>query len=89
MIRDKTARRISCEWHGGGGSALYALCSTGAIPGTDVPGGVIVTDAEAEIGDCQRTTTTLRDWGPLQRLREYVRKKGPRGPVDGWGKVPW
>jgi hypothetical protein len=24
-------RETACEWHGGGGSALYAYCSTGTI----------------------------------------------------------
>ena len=31
MITDTEARKIASEWHGGGGSALYAFSSTGAI----------------------------------------------------------
>ena len=75
-----------------GGSALYVLCSTGAIVATiyRYPEPEIVTpNALSEIGDCQRRTKTGRDWAPLEKLRQYVQAKGPRGPVDGWGKMPW
>ena len=81
MIRDKTARRTACSWHSGGGSALYVLCSTGAI--TD---GALVETTE----NWDRVRSSDSAWHhEAGRLVDYVRSKGPRGPVDGWGKMRW
>ncbi len=50
MLTDLDARKIACEWHGGQGSALYALCSTGAIDT-----GRADHDVQEEITECART----------------------------------
>jgi hypothetical protein len=98
MLTDAEARRISCEWHGGGGSALYALCSTGAIvgiPGEGVYDGATIYPAAQEImvehlaciaRDDVLARAEARD---LRSLSDYVYAHGPRGPVDGWSKLPW
>ncbi len=89
MIQHRTARRIASEWHGGGGSALYALSSTGAID-TAWTGH----DAELEVLRCldgDEFTAALLVGMPRTREREnlhnllaYVRHYGPRAAVAGW-----
>jgi hypothetical protein len=85
MISDQEARRIACGWHGGGGSALYALCSTGAIN--------TARDGHDAYGEAQNAIyvnfgeASNRD--DLLALRSYIVANGPRGPVDGWGAMPW
>lgn len=90
MIGHAQARRIACEWHGGGGSALYALCSTGAIDTARADH-----DLVAEINDniqAERNTLPTERADPmgltnLVNLRTYVRKHGKRGPVEGWSHL--
>jgi hypothetical protein len=85
MITDRIARRIAASWHGGQGSALYALCSTGAINT-----GRSDHNCEAEIADCFWSgTTTERDNTDLLDLDEYVKAHHPRGPVASWSRIPW
>lgn len=93
MIQHKTARRIACEWHGGGGSALYVLCSTGAIDT-----GRNDHNAAEEINEGIEYHRVLqgdvrysarRKMAKLSRLLAYVQHYGPRGQVDGWGDMTW
>lgn len=81
LITDSAARKIACAWHGGGGTAHYALCSSGAI-----------VDGCAE--EIERLTQwamrcSARDEFELTALRAYVQDKGARGPIDGWSLMPW
>lgn len=77
MITDVEARRIACDWHGGGGSALYALCSTGAI-----------TDDTAR--ECRNTMATNGEvYGDLLDVIDYCQEHGTRGPVPGWHESSW
>lgn len=83
ILRDKTARKIASQWHGGGGSALYALASTGAIDT-----GRIGHDVRAEIAECRSLDgLTARDNRHLWALDRYVQTKGTRGPVSGWATM--
>ena len=82
MITDAEAKRIASEWHGGGGTALYALASTGAID-------TARWDHRLEfdiISECRRVVRSgkTEDAKELYSLWEYVAVNGPRGPVDGW-----
>lgn len=88
MITDTEARRIASEWHGGGGTALYALSSTGAI------------DPErrkAELADayCQTPKSEGRNRQDIINLNTYcvvtciVADIETRGPVDGWSTLTW
>jgi hypothetical protein len=89
IIRDKQAKEIACGWHGGGGSALYALCSTGAIADGAVDE---IVECMRFSQDSQRSSSRRvvieagRDEGRLGRLLFYVQTRGQRGPVERWGK---
>jgi hypothetical protein len=80
-ISDLEARKIASEWHGGQGSSLYALCSTGAIDA----------DVASEITECARSCKGRggSDFTNLIELRTYVTRNGPRGPQDGWSNLHW
>lgn len=89
MIDDSTARKIACAWHGGGGSALYAFCSTGAID-TGRPDH----DIDAELRLClmpangaMQTIPTMPERVAVQLLRVYCIRAGKRGPQPGWAEV--
>ncbi len=89
MISDTEARRISSEWHGGGGTALYALSSTGAIDTARADHKL-----NGEINDCvyalPKTQPERRTQGDeLHELRMYVYEYGPRGPQPGWSDLTW
>lgn len=89
-IDDTTARRIASEWHGGGGTALYALSSTGAIDTARADHDVkteIVDSIHDRIGHTLEEDTT--DLNELRRLLDYVNATGARGPVDGWATLTW
>lgn len=77
MLTDTEARKIASDWHGGGGSALYVLASTGAISNETVD----------EINDTLKST--LYDADELFDLRDYCHYHNIRGPQDGWGKLTW
>lgn len=95
-ISDREARRIASDWHSSGGSALYALSSTGSI---DTACGRHCTGYSAfkEINDSLDFINTYdgsyiypeSDVTDLYNLLTYVIGNGPRGPVDGWSHIPW
>ena len=88
MITDAQARKIASDWHGGGGSALYALASTGAINTARADH-----DITAELGDCFADIADNpkryqeSDGIDLHALATYVRKHRPRGPQPGWADL--
>lgn len=90
MISDADAQAIAAEWHGGGGSAIYAFASTGTIHDGWANGGYLNTADEvckdlahivthATVGEDQ--IHQLRD---LTDLLEYLIETGPRDPVENW-----
>jgi hypothetical protein len=85
-MTDLKARRIACDWHGEGGSALYAFCSTGAINTARDDH-----DVAREITECARSIQGKggSDFTNLIDLRTYTRRNGPRGPQDGWSSLTW
>ena len=85
-ITDQQARKIASEWHGGGGTALYALASTGAIDTARADH-----DVAQEITECARACRGKGgpDFTNLIELRAYARRKGRRGPVEGWAQLNW
>lgn len=85
MITDVEARRIASDWHGGGGSALYVLTSTGAIVLNDQ--GMEWLNVKEEIQAC--LDSTYSDQSRLEWLLKYVEKHGSRGLVVGWGQLSW
>lgn len=72
-IDDRTARYIAGQLHGGQGSALYALASSGAID-------------ERVFNELDQDRTerpaVIRSW--LSCLTIYCASRSERGPVDGW-----
>ena len=98
MITDTEARRISSAWHGGAGTALYALASTGAIDTARADH-----DIGNELRDCIEAQKPLIRNGPtiierrdafhgfsqLTDLEQYIYKYGPRGPQEGWADLSW
>ena len=82
---DANARRDACYWHSGGSSPLYALCSTGAITEHAL---AEVTDCHDEVSD-HNGSYAEQDGADLATLFDYIVEHGPRGPVDGWGIMPW
>ncbi len=98
MISDTEARRIASEWHGGGGTALYAFASTGAIDTaradhaltTEIDDCIAYIDDPSNRRDKHWTDdVALADRQKLLNLSDYVAKHGARGPVDGWGELSW
>ena len=91
MITDTESRKIASEWHGGGGTALYAFSSTGAINTARADHDII-----AEINDCRPDGESISE---LWKLVGYVYANSStnpdddeditRGPVEGWSKLPW
>jgi hypothetical protein len=87
MLTDAEARRLACEWHGGRDSALYELCSTGAI--TDDTAHEITANIIPRIESVEDSDLVAGEVGELAFLRDYVYEHGPRGPVDGWSTLVW
>lgn len=85
-LTDLEARKIAAAWHGGGGTALYALCSSGAIDTAREDH-----DVARELTECARSCRGKGgpDFTNLIDLRTYTRRHGPRGPVDGWSDLTW
>lgn len=79
MITDTEARRIASSWHGGGGTALYAFASTGAIDTARADH-----DIKNEIQTCYFYPD---DMPGLRSLLAYVVHHGKRGPVPGWADL--
>lgn len=74
------AREIASSWHGGQGSPLYALASSGAI----------VDGVVEEIDECAESCKGKggSDFTNLIDLRTYVRRRRlARGPVAGWADL--
>jgi hypothetical protein len=89
MLTDLEARKIACSWHGGQGSALYALCSTGAIDGARDDH-----DVRDEISRClmqrYRPSEYTKELNDLfDYVEHYIIQSGVRGPVEGWGDLSW
>jgi len=87
MITDTEARRIADQWHGGGGTALYAFASTGAID-TARSGHFIYREITETI-DTERRSQQGIATDDLRSLIEYIDYHGPRGPVPGWNNLTW
>jgi len=80
MISDLTARKFASEWHGGQGSPLYALSSTGAI----------VRGVGEEIANAMYVNMDDEDnYAELSLLLDYVEFNGARGAQKGWGCLSW
>lgn len=79
MITDAQARKIAADWHGGQGSALYALASTGAVRGD------LVREINRDV--CDPLFQSDADITDLQSLLTYARLNRGRGPVDGWSRL--
>lgn len=78
-MRDTTARRVACEWHGGQVAPSYALCSSGAI----------VEGIGRELIETLREVRTPSERRTIARLLRYVARHGRRGAVSGWGRMTW
>ena len=86
MISDAWARRTAAEWHGGQGSALYLLASSGATHDPRHGWDDVLAAIAAAADGRQLTAAARRD---LADLAAYVTGVGPRGPQDGWAALPW
>lgn len=90
MINDGQARRIASEFHGGQGSALYMLASTGATRDGRFTFGDTLRAVERELLP-HRVADYDAMWpgtgAELRALYAYVREAGPRGPVPNWADV--
>lgn len=77
---DVIVRNMAHRWHGGQGSPLHALASTGAI----VPG------LERELWAARADALIYSDSGAelLETIDGWAGKVGERGPVDGWSRIP-
>ena len=84
---DHQARCVAYEWHGGQGSPLYALASSGFVPDFNA--------LMDEMRDCINTTYkyasyTQTDRSQLERLAKYCRTKLKRSPDMRFQFVaPW
>jgi hypothetical protein len=83
VISHSKARKIACDWYGGKGSALYALCSSGAVNSARPDH-----DAEAEIADNIWDSTPDQEVNDLILLDAYVKANHGRGAVGGWATLP-
>jgi hypothetical protein len=77
------ARRIASEWHGGQGSALYALASAGQVSGDTL------SEIDRQIDEVDRRPEVFDDPPQaridLSALRRYVRARNGRSYVG----IPW
>lgn len=91
MITDLEARKIASEWHGGGGTALYAFTSTGAIDTArgDHNAATEVDNAIADEVARRGGTFDGPDETNLWDLFDYIANTGTRGPVPGWSDLTW
>ncbi len=88
-LTDRQARDTASGWYSGGGSALYALLSTGAIDSA-----YWAHNIRAEIQECIAHTLsspycTSDDRDDLRALLAYVERAGARPAVEGWTGMPW
>lgn len=102
MLTDLEARKIASTWHGGGGSKLHALASTGTIVGSGslfcpYRGTVdeindtmyTIVGADPHGTDAQSAAEEAGERAELRDLIEYCITHGERGPQDGWGSLTW
>jgi antirestriction protein len=77
-IDHATARAIAAQLHGGQGSPLYALASSGAI----------VEGLSAELASWREDNETGVEVEPwLDALDEYIQHRDDPNPVGGWSKL--
>jgi hypothetical protein len=88
VISDLEARKIASEWHGGGGTALYAFASTGSINTARADH-----DLENEVLGCVNGALSPQDKSDTLALLAYIRRytdhHGARGPQPGWNDLTW
>jgi len=82
LIPDREVRKCAAEWHGGQGSALLALATSGAI--LEDCAREVRLDMASLVLD---TDENRRQYARLASLLAYVEACGPRGPVLGWSEV--
>lgn len=80
-IAHRTAARTASRWHGGGGSALYALSSTGAIDTA-----YHRHSCREEITECLDIADPMQAY-ELDQLRHYVAHHGPRPAIPNWHRI--
>jgi len=91
MITDTEARRIADQWHGGGGTALYAFASTGAIDTARADHSIWleITNTLNDIENAGEYADADRHVNELFELRNYIMHHETRGPVPGWADLTW
>jgi hypothetical protein len=77
FISDLQARVLAHAWHGGQGTALYSLTSTGAIR----------PDVFSELRDELTEPRRPGEEAELVALLAYCEHHDERGPVDGWAAL--
>jgi antirestriction protein len=77
QIDDATARVIAAQLHGGQGSALYSLASTGNLADDR-----LATELH-QLGE--DPDPQLQTWASV--LDRYAQDRGHKGPVDGWSRL--
>jgi hypothetical protein len=82
LINDGQARRIASDWHGGQGSSLCSLATTGAIQLDLVREEIEDLLACAEMGE--KRCELLRE---LLALKKYVRAVGNCSAQPGWSHL--
>ncbi len=76
-VDDAVARCIAAQLHGGQGSALYSLASTGSLEDDLM---------ETELCELyQSRNPRILEWASV--LGTYALHREHRGPVDGWAKL--
>jgi hypothetical protein len=85
MIDHGQARRIASEWHGGGGTALYAFVSTGTVS-ADMRAEVRA-DLETTHAPESRQHYTEADRRELRALSVYARIYDGQHMPQGWANV--
>jgi hypothetical protein len=87
VLYDEDARELAAIWHGGGGSAVYVLASTGAISDATVQ------ELTREVQDLRELVKEgvyeERDVDEVVSLLDYVIASGNRGEVRGWNDMEW
>lgn len=91
MITNTEARKIASKWHGGGGTALYAFASTGAIDTARDDHDLLdeITSIKRVLDEDYTTGRGAEDEDIADLLEYVTRTNGPRGPVDGWSTLTW
>lgn len=94
MITDTQARTIAAQWHGGGGTALYAFASTGAIDTartdhnlTEECWRCIAGQQKVLANGFLSDAEYVHDYEEIKRLIDYVTTHKQRGPVPGWAEL--